>query len=241
MNHVLMSVFAATSLALAQAAPANVNVGNGARSLKFDVFLDDKVIGYQRFDLTQGVDGTRMQTRAEFEVKFLLITAFSYDHSNTELWRNGCLHAIDSRTDSNGKMYSVSGRAQGSAFLVETNEGEQSLGACVSTFAYWDKEILLRRKQLLNSQTGEYMPIRIESLGQDRVSIGQREVAVDRYVLTGKGIEISLAYAVEDGSWVALDNKLDGGRTLRYRRSPDELNGSSSIRKARVVGQESGQ
>lgn len=237
----LLALLAVTaSLAVVPATPLNATVDDGVRKLTFDVFLDDRAIGYQRFALTQAEEGTRIETQAEFKVKLLRITAFAYDHSNTELWRGGCLQAIDSRTDSNGKKYTVSGRARGNAFVVATNDGESRLGDCVASFAYWDRDVLLQRQRLLNSQTGEYMPVRIDALGLDRVRIGQRDVAVERYALRGPDLDITLAYAVGGGDWVALDSRLDGGRTLRYRRSPGELSASSVVQAARAGGPEAG-
>ena len=31
-------------------------------------------------------------------------------------------------------------------------------------------------------------------------------------------IDITLAYAADNGEWLTLDSRLEGGRTLRYRR-----------------------
>jgi len=231
----LVPLFALTaSLAVVPAAPTLAAAGDGVRKLNFDVFLDDRAIGYQRFELASSREGVRVETRAEFEVKLLLITAFEYDHRNTELWRDGCLQAIDARTDSNGTRYAVSGTARGDAFVVATNGDERRLGDCVATFAYWDRELLLERRQLLNSQTGEYVPVRIDSLGRDRIRIGEREVPVERYALKGEELDITLAYAADSGEWLALDSRLDGGRTLRYRRSPAELPEPSVVQLARA-------
>lgn len=224
----------AASMAIGPAAPALGSAGEGARKLNFDVYLDDRAIGYQRFELAPEGDGVRIETRAEFEVKLLLITAFEYDHRNTEVWRDGCLQAIDARTDSNGKQYSVRGQARGDAFVVATLDRESRLGECVATFAYWDRELLLQRRQLLNSQTGEYVPVRIDSLGRDRIRIGGRDVPVERYALKGQALDITLAYAADSGEWVALDSRLDGGRTLRYRRNPAELADPSDIQLAQA-------
>lgn len=195
----------------------------GSRQLSFDVFLDEKAIGFQRFSLTPAADGTRIETQAKFEVKLLRITAFSYDHRNTEVWRGGCLQSIDARTDSNGKKFSVNGRAQGGAFVVRTKDGERTLDDCVTTFAYWDKSVLLRSQTLLNSQTGEHVPVRIAALGTGTKRIGTRDVPVRRYSLKGKGVDITLAYAVGSDEWVSLDSKLENGRTLRYRRNAVEV------------------
>lgn len=222
------------SLAISTTATAVAAVGDGARRLTFDVFLDDRAIGYQRFDLAPAGDGMRIETRAEFEVKVLLVTAFEYDHRNTELWRDGCLQAIDARTNSNGRQYAVSGQARGAAFIVANGEGERRLGDCVATFAYWDRDLLLQRQQLLNSQTGEYVPVRIDPLGRDRLRIGERELAVERYAIKGKSLDIVLAYAADGGEWVALDSRLDGGRTLRYRRDAAELAAPPVVRLVRA-------
>lgn len=214
---------AAAWLMAVLAAPLQANGADAARKLSFDVFLDDRAIGYQRFSLTPAGDATRIETQARFEVKLLRITAFAYDHRNTELWRGGCLRSIDAATDSNGKKSAVNGRARGDAFVVTTKEGERTLGDCVASFAYWDKGVLLRSKTLLNSQTGEYVPVQIAPLGPTTKRIGARDIPVKRYALKGKGIDITLAYAAGSDEWVALDSKMDGGRTLRYRRSAAEL------------------
>ena len=225
---------AAASLVAALAGPLQAADAGAVRKLSFDVFLDDRAIGYQRFSLTPAGDATRIETQARFEVKLLRITAFAYDHRNTELWRDGCLRSIDARTDSNGKKSTVLGRSQGGAFIVATKDGERSLGDCVATFAYWDKDVLLRSRTLLNSQTGEYVPVQIAPLGAGTKRIGTRDIAVKRYALKGKGIDITLAYATGSDEWVALDSKMDGGRTLRYRRSAAELDRLAAAPPARA-------
>lgn len=211
-------------LAIPTATPS-IAVGDGQREFNFEVFLDDRAIGFHRFELSPTQEGVRLVTEADFEVRFLGITAFAYEHRNTELWRDGCLQSIDARTDSNGKRSSVTGRLKGREFIL--GEGARTLGDCVATFAYWDKDILLQRQRLLNSQTAEYMPIRIEALGQDRLRIGSRDIPVRRYKLGGEGLDITITYAVGSNEWVALDSRLDNGRTLRYRRSLSELSSLS--------------
>ena len=213
----------AASLTVSTPMPISASVADGVRKLNFDVFLDDREIGFQRFTLTPTENGKRIETEAKFEVKFLRITAFVYDHRNTEVWRDGCLQTIDARTDSNGKKQAVSGRDRGSMFVIASSEGERTLGDCVASFAYWDRDLLLQRQRLLNSQTGEYTPVRVSRLGIGRVRLAERDLAVERYAINGKGIDISIAYTVDSGEWVSLDSKLDGGRTLRYLRRPDSI------------------
>lgn len=190
-----------------------------ARELKFDVFLGERPIGYQRFTLQPSSDGLRIETRAEFAVRVLGVKVYEYDHRNTEVWRGDCLQTIESQTNSNGKAYRVQGRAVSGAFVVDARAGERRLSDCVGTFAYWDKRQLLSRTQLLNPQTGEYVPVRVRALGPATLELGARRVAVDRYALLGKDLDITLEYASGTGEWLSLESRIEGDRLLRYRRA----------------------
>lgn len=207
--------------------------GYAPRQLNFDVFLDDRPIGYQRFDLQPTPEGLRVETRAEFEVRVLRITAFEYDHRNVETWSGRCLQAIDSRTSSNGKQFRVAGSVAGEGFVVAGTAGDQRLPECVGTFAYWDKRQLLERERLLNSQTGEYVQVQVRRLGRGSLELGERQLGIERYQINGQGVDITLSYAADSGEWVALDSRLESGRTLRYRRNLAEPGEGRSLAAAR--------
>jgi steroid 5-alpha reductase family enzyme len=198
--------------------PAQAAPSTPAR-LAFDVFLNDRPIGSQRFEISSTASGLRVESRAAFEVRVLGIKAFGYDHRNVEYWRGECLERIDARTNSNGRQFEVSGRAAEEAFAVTVSGVERKLEACVRGFAYWDKRRLLAPGRLLNPQTGEHVAIDTRKLGRGVVRIGQTDVAVERYALRGPQLEIEVAYAVGSDEWLALDTRVEGGRTLRYRRS----------------------
>jgi len=203
------------------------------RQWNFDVYLDDREIGFHRFQLSDSAEGLRLQTHAEFEVKFLAITVYAYEHRNAEIWQGGCLRSIEARTDSNGEHHRVSGVARDGQLVVSTAAGVQRLDDCVATFAYWDRR-LLERQRLLNSQTGEYLPVKLERLGDGSVLLGDRSVAVQRYALSAEKMDIELAYAVDSGEWVALDSRIESGHLLRYRRDVADL--ASPARTARAGG-----
>jgi hypothetical protein len=192
------------------------------RQWNFDVYLDDREIGSHHFQLSDSAEGLRLQTHAEFSVEFLTITVYAYEHRNTEIWQGGCLRSIEASTDSNGKHHRVSGVERGGRLVVSTQAGVRHLDECVATFAYWDRR-LLERQRLLNPQTGEYLPVKLESLGGGSVLLGSRNVAVQRYALTAEKMDIELAYDADTGEWLALDSQVEGGRVLRYRRNAQDL------------------
>jgi hypothetical protein len=184
------------------------------RTWDFKVYLDDREIGYHRVRMTPQEDGTRVSTEARFDVKFLFISAFRYEHRSDEIWRDACLSGIDARTDKNGDALFVRGEASGDGISVRTHDGEQQLSGCVRSFAYWDPE-LLQATRLLNAQTGVYQPVQIEELGHAPLDVDGREIDARKYRLMVDKAAVDLWYTA-DMKWLALESTTRDGYRLRY-------------------------
>ena len=184
------------------------------RTWDFRVYLDDREIGYHRVRMTPQEDGTRVSTEARFDVKFLFISAFRYEHRSDEMWRDACLSGIDARTDKNGDELFVRGEANDNGISVRTHDGEQQLHGCVRSFAYWDPE-LLRATRLLNAQTGAYQPVQIKELGNAPLAVDGQEIAARKYRLLVDNAAVDLWYT-PDMKWLALESTTRDGYRLRY-------------------------
>ena len=103
-------------LVLAQAAASGSAIGSeaGAAEWNFRVYLDDNEIGYHHYRVVDDGAMQKVISEAEFEVKFLFITAYRYEHYNEETWRGECVAEISSTTDANGERFRVEGRRIGS-------------------------------------------------------------------------------------------------------------------------------
>ena len=121
-------------------------------SWKFDVYLDDKEIGFHHFHVAEAGEIRQLRSVASFDYRLLLVPLFRYEHENREIWHGDCLHSIESFTDSNGEEFRVAGRRSAGAFRVSTHAGDASLPECVMSFAYWNPAFLEQRT-LLNTQS----------------------------------------------------------------------------------------
>jgi len=189
-----------------------------AQEWRFRVFLDNSEIGYHNFTLTDFGESQEMRTEADFKVKFLLVPIYKYRHNNTEIWDGQCLEAIESKTRANGSSYAVNGTARNQDFLISMTTGDvedrATLNGCVMTFAYWDPDFLAQPR-LLNTQTGEYIDVAAELVGDDVITVRGEPVPAYRYRLTAEGLNIELWYS-QDQEWLGLESAVGGGRRLRY-------------------------
>lgn len=208
--------FVVAELVLCLAATATVARGAEPREWRFKVFLEDKPIGEQVFRVSEEGGRARLLTEATFDVKVLFFTAYTYRHRNEEIWKDGCLERIESTTDDNGEPFRLLGRAEGDGFVVETAKSSTTLPSCVRSFAYWNVDYLQGSK-LLNSQTGEYEPVSVRSLGEVSLEMNGEPLRARRYAIEGPKLRIDLWYSLDD-DWLALESSSKGGRTLRYVR-----------------------
>jgi hypothetical protein len=183
---------------------------------RFEVFLDDKPIGFHHFQLSTDGDTRELRGEARFRVKLLGFTVYDYSHQNQERWQNDCLQQIEASTDNDGKDLFVRGSSSGNQMRLEYNGGNSSLSGCVMTFAYWNP-VILAQQQLLNAQTGEYLDINVQQLGEKTLQLQGRDIPALHYRLSTDENEIELWYSTER-DWLALSTITEGGRQLSYRR-----------------------
>ncbi len=221
-RNVVGGTVAALPLATAAFASTPDTLEAPAARLSFQVFLNDREIGFHDFTFRDGPNGRTVESEARFNVKVLFLNAFRYEHQHVERWSNGCLVEISARTDNNGQDFAVRGNADANRFLVDSPQGTAELNGCVQSFAYWNPE-LRKAERLLNSQTGEYLDVQVSDLGVDTITIGSQELTIERLRLTAKDTDIEIGYDARTGEWVALDTRLKKGRVLSYRRTPATL------------------
>lgn len=186
--------------------------------LTFTVSLDDRPIGVHRFRIADDGATRVVESAASFDVRILRVPVYRYRHSNTEIWRDGCLKQIESATDANGTRHAVDLSKTAAGYTITTPTETRSYEAdCLMSFAYWDQRFL-RQNQLLNTQTGELIAVEIQPLGESMREIANRTLSVKgfRILAESRDIDIQVFYDSMDGHWVALESVLENGRTLRY-------------------------
>jgi hypothetical protein len=185
-----------------------------SQTYDFKVYLGKDEIGRQRFDVSTEGEQTEVRVDAQFTVKFLYITVYTYRHTNVETWERTCLRKIHAETDDNGESFFVNGIVRNGKLQVQTQAGNWIGEGCIKTFAYWNPE-WITDERLLNSQTGEYQPASILAVGEETIPVqGVPTRTTHRRIVTDK-FTIDLWYTL-NGRWVALHSTTKKGDILRY-------------------------
>lgn len=197
-------------------ASATSAVADTTKRWLFDVYLDEREIGFHEFTVTERGGRQEVEITARFDVRILFFNAYSYDHENRETWEEDCLEEIEAVTDDNGASSKVGGRSADDGFVVSVNRDTSRFDAtCLRSFAYWNP-VILESDSLLNSQTGELVDVTIRPHGEVILDIGQQRVTAEKFTIEMEDGPIRLWYSPGEKRWLALEAETEGGRTLRY-------------------------
>jgi len=192
--------------------------------IDFDVVRNsDSPLGHHRLRFTREGGQVVMEKEIRFQVKLAFITAFRYEHENREVWEEGRLVSLDTRTHDDGKEHWVRGRATPDGFAVDSSRGSLLAPADVVTTSYWNIG-LIRATRLLDTQRGVLMDVRVEPLGVEPIQAGGQVVEARHFrihILTntpGATDTIDIWYDDND-QWVklAFDAK---DQAITYRLAP---------------------
>lgn len=201
------------ALCVAWAAPAMIVPAGDA--INFSVFRkNDSPMGSHTVRFTREGDTLIMEKEIRLEVTLAFITAYRYEHSNREVWKDGRLIAIDTKTDDDGDQYWLRGRATDEGFLVEGTRGTVLAPADIIPTSYWNIATT-KATQLLDTQRGLIMDVRIEDKGEEMVETATGPLQARHHTinilsnLPGSTDKIELWYDAA-GAWVALGFQAKG-------------------------------
>ena len=134
-----------------ESAEFSVNEKTIKQSWNFVAYLDDEEIGYHNFEVVQNNGELVVKTQAKFDVSFMFIPLYSYEHKNTEIWRNNCLISLDSSTlDDGEKLFVNLSNKNGNTRIITPDNSEASYANALEKLGALGVYNNLATKDLIN-------------------------------------------------------------------------------------------
>jgi len=135
-----------------------------------------------------------------------------YAHEAHERWVGGRFSALETRTDTNGKIEQVSARRTPDGISVDRKGGTILLPADALPLTHWNSQVFAGR--MFNPQNGKLLKVTV-SQGDAPPPGGTR--AASSWMLSGES-QVQDWYDAA-GVWTALRGRLPDRSTMEYRRA----------------------
>lgn len=188
-----------------------------AETRLFTVQIDGRPAGSFQIAISQTDDRTfTVVGRANVSTSYLFIK-YRYTYDGTELWTQGRLTRLESKTNDNGKQFDVRARAVGDALQVRVNGVEHASQAGVWTTTYWhqpDPKSVHQPVDLLDCDTGKNLHGTLQYVGAQTITLAGEPQNCPHFRIRG-GVQVDVWYdaqqrlvretSVDDGHQIVIE------------------------------------
>jgi hypothetical protein len=206
----LYLIAAAGLLAAAGAAQAAVVPDDG--KLDFAVLRDGEKIGSYKLSFEQKADRLDVKVKTRIKVKLAFITLYHFDHDGHEVWQDGKLVQMETKTDDDGTDHKLKVAANGAGALRVICDGEEMVADANAIPASLWNPAFIQNGNLMDSLVGKPLNVNVTKVGEETVSAKGRSIKAHHYSLTGDlarelwydetGMLVRMTLVGEDGSQI---------------------------------------
>jgi hypothetical protein len=183
----------------------------------FSVRIDGRPAGSYQMEISHPNEHTSTVTgRANVFASYFFIK-YRYTYQGTEVWTDGQLARLESKTNDDGKRFEVLAKADGGSLRVRVNGKEYTAKPSVWTTTYWhapDPKSVNRPVDLLDSDTGKSLQGTLQFVGTQQLTLAG-ETQNCAYFRVRGDLQVDLWYdgqhrlvkeiSVEDGHRIVIE------------------------------------
>jgi uncharacterized protein DUF6134 len=185
------------------------------QSLKFNAYRGTSQVGTHAVSVMPAGNQTKVHVAIDMKVSAAFITLFAFKHEGEEIWQDGRLVGLSSRTDDNGDAYQVTGQATADGFRIEGPGGPALARADTFTSNSVWNTALLRRATAVDVQHGGIIGLSVKPEGREAIAVAGATLPASKYQFVTPFIAGSVWYD-SDGRWVKALFERDG-EEIEYR------------------------
>ena len=201
---------------------SHINHYNKIKVLKYDLFLNNELIGYHNFEFNRINGKLHVVGSGYFKVNKLGIDLMKYRTKSNGIYKDNMLLEFNSETLQNDKKKYVRIKSDKKKLLIDGSSfnGKTTYDSIISDL--WNHEIVLKQHQI-SSISGRVINQEVKYLGKDKVSIKNKEFNTINFHLFSKNEKpmnekkINLKIWYDEASLIWIKASYEKFGTWEYR------------------------
>lgn len=183
--------------------------------LAFNVLRDGDAIGTHviRFIEAQGELSVDIATTVAVKLPLVSIALYRFEHEGHEVWRDGKLVTLKSKTNDDGAAHRLQVLASPDGLMVDGDAGAHQSDLAIIPASLWNPNIITQTR-ILNTLDGREMVVAVDDLGEEEIKTRHGPVTARHYQVRGD-LDRELWY---NDSWVLVQVrfKAEDGSNILY-------------------------
>jgi hypothetical protein len=185
------------------------------QDLEFKIVRDGDDVGHHRITFRKDAEKLVVRSDLKIEVKILAFTAYRYEQTRSEVWRDRQLVALASVANDDGTFYDIKGQAGPNGLRVTSRGKSWTLPIDSVPSSYWNVSMVTAKDHpLIDAQSGTILDATVNMIGQERIRAGGKEIVATHYRL-GTERPRDIWYDAQ-GRWVKMRAKGSDGSVAEW-------------------------
>lgn len=112
------------------------------------------------------------------------VRVYHYEHHGTELWRDGRMLQMDTRTVDDGDQHTVNARMDPASGIWTGLPAKVPVTGPLLASSLWNSETV-RQTRFLDNETGAVNPLRVTPAGEEALTLAGKQVRASRFEMAG--------------------------------------------------------
>ena len=188
---------------------AHVKHYNKIKYLKYNLFLNNELIGHHVFDFKKKYEMLEVKGEGSFKVSKLGSELMKYISSSQAIYREDQLIKFNSRTTQNSKKKYVKVELKENTLNIDGSSFKGEANKDIMVSSWWNHEIVTKTKQI-SSVSGRIIDQKVRFLGKEKVIIDNKVFETlsfhifsnDNKPMKEKKVNIKIWYDIETLIWI---------------------------------------
>jgi len=156
-------------------AAAHVNHYEKYNYLEYELFRNDKIIGYHKYNFIRNGNNLSVNSTVEFKIRKLGVDLYNYFAESEEIYKNDEFHSFSSKTKQNKKDKYVNISLKDEKNLLIDGSSYKGLASKDFIIGTWWNHEIIKTKAQISAISGRIIQQKVIFVGKETIKIGNKK------------------------------------------------------------------
>ena len=179
---------------------AHVEHYQDLKKIEFDIYRNNKLIGYHIFSFNKNNDLLEVKSEIKFQIKKLGVVLYDYQVVGTEVYKDGNLIKFNSKTNQNGKSKYVNIKSENDELIVDgsSHKGKVPTNYLIGT---WWNHSLVEAPAQISAVSGRIIKQKVTFIGKETIKYKGKEIKTLHFNFSSTDASLSKSKKLNTDVW----------------------------------------
>jgi len=182
----------------------NAHVGHYSKYnyLEYELFRNNKLIGYHKYDFQRKGDDLVINNEVSFKITKLGIDLYNYYAKGVEKYNNGIFSGFNSKTNQNKKekYVNITVDPNDKNLIIDGSSFQGTVNKDIIIGTWWNHEIVQKKAQI-SAVSGRIIEQKVEFIGKEEITIGDKTYKTLRFNFSSSDPSLSKDKKLNTDIW----------------------------------------